>query len=152
MAKIVYEKVGFKKEGMWVTIDGKREWMWCVGNKEHTGKQVKDLAKKLFKDGDEIQLEYTKEGENYNVQSIILDKNSKQSFQDTKSSTKSSSKSTSYHQEKTGSSVTVSIERQCACKATAQVLIALESQVTLANVEGLIDTIYDKLIGKIEGK
>lgn len=159
-----FVQVGFKKCMVKVNLDsGVDQWMDIVGDETHNAEAVKKLISGKFKKGDEIKLDYTQNGQDFQVKSVILDKGQvtdtpKQSpekapvKEDDKITTgKVTQKSTytpsAYKARNTGES----IEKQCAAKATAEIIKALTGRVDENNVIDLIEKIYNKVIDKIQG-
>ena len=68
---VKFEKIGFKRVGMWVEAEGERVWMKFVGNEKQTPEKLKADVKKDYKEGDKIEVNVAQDDEGiFNVSSI----------------------------------------------------------------------------------
>lgn len=149
MAKVILEKVGFKKDGLFATVDGKRQWLNCVGVEgKFTGKQVKDLIAKKYKAGDELPVELvTGNDGNLAITKVVMAQpqgGTQASTQTTQTSQPAETKKAyTPNNYRKNSDNDEGQRRGAVMHAVSRTMIALQGQVNVDNIESVLQRLYD---------
>ncbi len=145
---VKFVKAGKSKHGFFFIENGEKKWGTLVDTDKFTSKQKIEFVKKALKENDEIQIEYNTDDKS-NISVTTISKVGAKKSEDSGAPAPTSNK---YDKSYGGTEKSVSIERQCAARATGDALIALQGRVDPNTVVDLIESIYNKFIAKIQKK
>jgi len=143
-----YDKVGFKKNGVWVIKDGEKVWMNIIGTEKFKPEVVKEYINKNYKEGQEIRLDYFENDNGYQVKSVISNTTFNNSNIDNSSAIKKNNNISNSHVEVFEHNRNYSIEFQNVGKSAAEIMKALVGRIDENNV----CEIYEKVFSTIKKK
>lgn len=139
-------RAGHKEPFIKVVMDGKDTWCSCSD-------AVRTYAKNNFAEGDDVEFEYEMKDGKPSITSKVTKAGGSSSSSKSSSSEKKETKS---YSQPTGNkwndpAVQESIKRQAVAHATTRALLSLQGHLNPNNIGEVFDTLYDKILNKVNG-